>query len=452
MRISHSSFKQYIECHKSELIGEKFHSPILLNSRTIVFPYVEKSHKVLAVSLNPKCPAMFLAENDCFFSSFESRFLDRFRKHIGKSVIKSISIKEDDMFVNVEITSLDNNENYKIIIELIPNSANIYVLDDQNIIKETYYKNKNRTCKIGEEFSLPKNENFSDEGIKINDKFLQEILKEEFEVRSSEKYASFNKYIDSKIKASKKKISNIENDVKIAGKNLIFQEIADDIFASGKNLKSHEKSYIFNGNNYELDESKTLLENTQHFYKRSKKAKETISRANINIENAKKEMAEFSKISEEFSNGNERKKDELMMLYTPSKKKKETKPTILNRPWKINYNGTIIYFGRNASQNDYLSFAMKLDREFTWLHIKDKSGAHLVIASKKPTENELLLASEISLLCSHVTTGEIIYTKKKNVRRGHVLGEALLKTYSTIKLNTVRKESIQIFESAVRCD
>ena len=124
----------------------------------------------------------------------------------------------------------------------------------------------------------------------------------------------------------------------------------------------------------------------------------------------------------------------------------------MNRPWKINLNGTIIYFGRNASQNDFLSFVMKLDREFTWMHIKDKSGAHLVIANKKPTENELLTTAEIALLCSRCTAGEVSYTKKKNVRRGHVLGEAIIKNHSNIKLNNVRKETLTLFESAVRCN
>ena len=132
--------------------------------------------------------------------------------------------------------------------------------------------------------------------------------------------------------------------------------------------------------------------------------------------------------------------------------KKEIKETIFNKPYKLNLNGTIIYFGRNASQNDYLSFVMKLDREFTWLHIKDKSGAHLVIANKKPTEAELLFACEISLLCSRASSGEVVYTKKKNVRRGHTLGEAILKNHSTIKLNNIRKETIEAFALAKRVD
>ena len=47
---------------------------------------------------------------------------------------------------------------------------------------------------------------------------------------------------------------------------------------------------------------------------------------------------------------------------------------------------------------------------------------------------------------------EISYTKKKNVRRGHVLGEAIIKNYSTIKVNSIRKENRDLLEKAKRCD
>lgn len=452
MRISHSSYKTYIAKLNEEIKGEKLYSPLLLNNKTLVFPFMEKQKEVLVICLNPKCPIVFKTTNDLFFSSFENSFLLKFRKYNGKSELKKVELDDNDLVVKMEMFSLDNYEEYSLVIELIPNHPNLFVLDKENYIKDHYFSSKIRNLKNGDKFTPLKNEELIDGEQGINPDFLKQIIDQEYEIRSKEKYAPFVKYINSKIKGANKKILAIENDVKIASKNLIYQEIADEILASGLNLKSHSKSFAFIDEEIDLDESKTLLENAQYFYKKSKKAKETIERAKINIENAKKEADEFASILEEFSSANEKKKDDLVSVYSNSKKKKETKPTIVNRPWKVNLNGTIIYFGRNASQNDYLSFVMKIDREFTWLHIKDKSGAHLVIANKKPTENELLTACELALLCSRCTTGEITYAKKKNVRRGHVLGEAIVKNYSNIKLNNVRKETVALFESAVRCD
>jgi len=41
---------------------------------------------------------------------------------------------------------------------------------------------------------------------------------------------------------------------------------------------------------------------------------------------------------------------------------------------------------------------------------------------------------------------------KKNVRRGHVLGEAILKNYKTIKLNNVSKETKEAFLKAEKAN
>lgn len=452
MRLSHSSYQNYIKKLSAEIVDVKLYSPLLLNNKTLVFPLMEKSKEVLIIDLNPKMPILFKGSNDLFFSSFENSFLQRYRKHFGKSQIKNIELSSKDLVIKLDMYSLDNFVDYELMVELIPSQPNLIILDKDKKIFDAYFSSKNRNLEKGQQYVELNNEKLIDGEIQINDDLLASKIKEEYEIRIKEKYSTFNKYLDSKIKGAIRKQKAIENDIKIACKTLIYQEIADDIFASGLDLKSHQNSYKFNDENIELDAAKTLLENAQQFYKKVKKAKETISRANLNIETAKKEEQEFLKIKEEFVNVNEHKKDEIVSIYSNTKKKKEIKPTVVNRPWKVNLNGTIIYFGRNASQNDFLSFVMKIDREFTWLHIKDKSGAHLVIANKKPTENELLIAAEIALLCSRATAGEVTYAKKKNVRRGHVLGEALVKNYSNIKLNNIRKETIALFESAVRLD
>lgn len=452
MRISHSSLTKYIEKLNDEIKEEKLFSPVLLNNRTLVFPLMERNKKVLVFSLNPKTPLLFKTNNDCFFSSFENSFLQRFRKYYGKTIVKNIEISKNDLVLNIELYSIDEFEAFSIIFEAIPNRTNLIIIDKDKTIKDHFFKLGERPIKVGDKYIQLENKKLIDGEIEVNDDLFNKIIEEEFVVRTKEKYAEFVKFIKNKIKTANKKILAIENDVNKAEANLKYKDIADYILSSGLNLKSHVNSFDYFGELITLDSSKTLLENAQGFYKKVKKSKETISRSQINIENAKKESIEYSQILNEFDNANERKKDELVSIYSISKKKKEVKPTIVNRAWKINYNGTIIYFGRNASQNDYLSFVMKLDREFTWMHIKDKSGAHLVIANKKPTEAELLIAAEISLLCSRATAGEVDYTKKKNVRRGHILGEALLKNHSTIKLNNIRKETIELFETAVRCD
>ena len=452
MRISHSSYQNYIAKIAKEIEGEKLYSPLLLSNKVLVLPFMEKAKTILAISLNPKCPLLYLTQSDKFFSSFENSFLAKFRKHIGKSLITNLKLKEDDLILTCDIHSIENEDNYKLVVELIPNKPNLIILDENEDVVDYYFSSKIHPLIRGEKYIFPNNEKLIEGDIRISDEFITKKYEEDLEIRAKEKYADFLKFLNNKIKGTEKKISAINEDVEKAEKNLLYRGIADDILSNETNLKAHKSSVIVDGKTYHIDESKTILENTQNFYKRAKKAKETIERSKLNIENAKNEQAMYQKILDEFIAADEYHKDELVHLYSNSKKKKETKKTIVNRPWKINLNGTIIYFGRNASQNDYLSFVMKLDREFTWMHIKDKSGAHLVIANRKPTENELLTAAEIALICSHSSAGEVSYTKKKNVRRGHVLGEAILKNHTVIKLNSVRKETAELFKTAVRLD
>lgn len=454
MRINHSSYSKYIESLQTKLTNESFYTPILLNNETMLFPLMEKKNSSLVISMNQKNPLVYLIDNDSFFASFEKSFAQKFRKEVGKFILRNISIDKNDFIITMDLESIEDfGKNFLLKVELIPTKPNILLLNKHEEILDFYSKNKSRELVRGHKYVAPEQSFVLEGGELFSNELIKEHFKNEYQIRLNEKFSDFKKYIQSKIKNAERKVRNINNDVLNAEKFLIYEEYANEIYTyHADKLKNHFDELEIDGTKIVLDSVKTVRENAEHFYKVAKKAKETISRSRINIDNAIKEKADFTAILEEFLSSNEKKADELVALYGQNHKKKEVKETIFNRPWKVNYNGTIIYFGRNASQNDFLSFVMKLDREFTWLHIKDKSGAHLVIASKKPTDNELLLACEISLLCSRATSGEIVYTKKKNVRRGHVLGEALLKNHSTIKLNTIREEAKEIFARAKRCD
>ena len=320
------------------------------------------------------------------------------------------------------------------------------------MIEETYYRNKNRNLTYGVKYELPESLSELKGEQKITEDFLAAQFKAEDEIRFKEKYAEFLKFLNTKIKSVNKKISSINGDLKKADENRKFAGIADEIYTLGIDLKDKMDSVEINGELVKLDVSKTVGDNCQNFYKKAKKAKETAKHFQTNIDNAQKSLNEYNRILSEFEAADEKGKDKLVETYFPVNKKRETAETIFNRPWKYNLNGTYIYFGKNASQNDYLSFVMKLDRDYVWLHIKNISGSHIVICSHKPTENELLFACEIALLCSHQKAGEIVYTKKKNVRRGHTLGEAIIKNQTTVKLNNIREETVAAFANAKRCD
>ena len=451
MRISHSNYQKYIEKLSKEIDGKLLFSPILINNETLLFPFAEDYHNSLVISLNNRCPLIYEINCDIFFKSFENSFFLKFKKIFNRTIITNLDLSEKDNIVFFRLESNETDESRIFVAELIPNSPNLIVLKDGKI-EETFYKNKNRDLSFGAEYKLPETLDELNGEQEITPEFLETHFKTEDELRFKEKYAEFLKFLNTKIKSVNKKIQSINGDLKKAEENEKYRGFADEIYTLGLDLKSRLESVELSEGTIKLDASKTVGENCQNFYKKSKKAKETKRHFETNMEMAQKSLDEFNRIKAEFEAGNEKEKDRIVEAYLPTNKKKETEKTIFNRPWKYNLNGTYIYFGKNASQNDYLSFVMKLDRDYTWLHIKNLSGSHLVICNRKPTENELLFACEFALLCSHQKAGEIVYTKKKNVRRGHTLGEAIIKNQTTIKLNKIREETVEAFKDAKRVD
>ncbi len=433
MRFERISLEKHIEKLDKELKGNSFYVPILLNSRTLLFPNKEKRNHYLVISLNKETPLIYEAISEQFYTSFENEYYLVIKKEIDEITVLDIFLDKTDyiVYLFVEHDELHNNKREYVKFEMFPHNPHLSIV--QNV--EAHNDKKDEALKTEV----------------LNNDILSNHFKNELIIRKKEKYHNFLTYISSKIKAVNRKIDAINKDVLEANNKLKYQQLADNMFTLGLNLKMHYKTIDIYGENIALDESKTLIENIEHFYKLAKKAKTTIEKSNQNLLKANEELTIYQEMKDRFDNTFvEKELDRLVNESGMVKKKKETKETIFNRPYKINFNGTIIYFGRNASQNDYLSFVMKTNRDFYWLHIKDKPGSHILICNVKPTEKELILASEVALIASKATSGEITYTKKKNVKRGHKLGEAILKNYSTIKINNINKDSYKIFEEAIK--
>ena len=437
MRIKRSSLEKHIEKLNLALSENSFYTPVLLNSKTIIFPNKEKRNQYLVISMNKNNPLIYETMDGNFYLSFEDSSFLIFKKLVSEITIKDIELSDEDnvVIIHANKNASEDFEEITIFFEMFSHRPNIRIGDF------SYYQYEGELKPV----------EISEVGNEINEDFIRSHFENELIIRKKEKYHNFITYLNSKMKGINRKMDAIQNDVKEAELNLDLKDKADAMFTLGLDMKKHYQEVDIYGEKVKLDEALTLIDNIQAFYKKSHKAKVAIERSNENLENARKEYEIYRVFKERFDEAKTEK--EINHIIAESgmiKKKKETKETIFNRPYKINLNGTIFYFGRNASQNDYLSFVMKNNRDFYWFHIKDIPGAHIVLCNVKPTENEIIFASEIALIASKVTTAEVTYTKKKNVKRGHKLGEAIIKNYSTIKLNSVREESKILFEKATK--
>ena len=448
MRINHGSLKKHLE---KIILPKRMLSPVLINEETIMFPF-ENDDVSLVISLNHHDPLVYFLHVKSFFSSMETPFFLKFKSFVRNALLEKIELKDDDNIVTFYLLNDEEFSSFKmkLTIEFIPLKPNLYITDENNNILEMYHFDKIRKLNVGDKYIFPTQEKENKEGLELNNELIQKHFESELIIRHKEMFIEVSNFINLKIKRANNKIKAINDDIKLANEIIEKTKNIDEIYTLGINLKEHREEIKLDGKIIKLDSSISILENINKLYNRSKKARQTILRSEENIQKAQEEISYFNEMKNRFETSSEKEASKIKQELGMIKKKKETKETPFNLPYKVNFNGTIIYFGRNANQNDYLSFVKKLDRDFYWLHIKDKSGAHLVIASKKPTEKELILASEISLLCSRAISGEVIYTQKKNVRRGHTLGEAILKNYSTIKINNISTQAKEIFAKAER--
>ena len=116
-------------------------------------------------------------------------------------------------------------------------------------------------------------------------------------------------------------------------------------------------------------------------------------------------------------------------------KKKQSEPQYL----KIPFNDKFIYVGKNNIQNDYITFR-KAGRVDTWFHVKDIHGAHVVITTSHPTEEEIRLCAQLAAWYSKARESSSIpvnYTLIKHIKKipGSKLGLVSMSEYNTIYID-----------------
>ena len=120
---------------------------------------------------------------------------------------------------------------------------------------------------------------------------------------------------------------------------------------------------------------------------------------------------------------------------TKGKKKAAQQPHFM----QIEYNGKYIYVGKNNIQNEYITFK-KAGRVDTWFHVKDMHGAHVVITTSQPTEDEIRLCAQLAAYYSKARESSSIpvnYTLVKNLKKipGSKTGKVTMSTYNTIYID-----------------
>lgn len=463
--LNESQLNGYLPFLKKEMEGRYISSPSIYAKNTFTFHFSSPSYHSLIIALDSSFPRIYLRKHEMEGSSFDSSLLSYLKKEMGNAYIEEVAKLNGDRIIKITLSvanAIFKEEKKFFYIELIPNHPNFILTDENNKILLAFRAssiNDKRPIAKGLTYLPPENTLLrKDEDPFSLEEYLYACEEKEKDLENSRKNEKFSyafTYYKNKKKLLERKIKRLENDIEEAKNHLNDGEKGNAIYICYSSLKSKQSSFEYEGETILLDPSKSLSQNAETYFKRAKKAKETIKHSETHILETKDELENVESALAQLEIANEASLEAFAKdLNIPSrdqgKKKKDDGLCKENLPYYIEYKGTKILFGKNAKQNTFLTFMYDTSKEHLYFHALLHHGSHVIIKKDNPSSEEIRVASEICLINSSLEDGDVMMTKRKNVRRGHVLGEALIKEYETIHLKNVSQETKELLRSAKR--
>ena len=420
----------------------------IINSYDVFFSFSMYRKEKLFISLNPQHPFVCLVSIDNPCGTKIGMLNDYMRKEIKDGFLLDVETLNNDRIVKISYNRTNeyfDKEERSIIIELIPHRPNFIVLNDEDTIlfatHQTDIANERPIIK-GLKYALPENSNVELPEEEFNLDAFKEDASSYFvdakRKRLQEQFKPVLTHIKSRIKTLKTKIKVLNKEIEEAKAHFVYQEIGTMILTYA--YDENELSNYVKENNIEYDPSLNPGLNANKYFQKYKKAKRTVEMDEKELAKTSDEIAYYEDCLAQSKYMNEDDIQELAVLLFPNKFKLGSKKKIEAKPGEVTVEGVKIFYGKNAKQNELLTFK-KSNKTDLFLHIKDEHGSHVVIVSSNPSNEVILTACEIALLLSGKEEGEIQATEIKNVKKGSFIGQAILTSYKSYTIKSVRSKT-----------
>ena len=370
----------------------------------------------------------------------------------GDRVLKFRFIGTNDIF---------QEERFSIVLELIPTKANMALLDEQEKILFAYRPNSitdPRPIFHGILYEPPfKKDSFMDETgeFDVDAYFVSchDVEGRLGEQRKANVFQDFFRELRAKIKSLKRKMAQIQADIDNGQKHLGDVEYGNYLLTYQHDIPVGANSFDFYGETVALNPLKSAVDNANDFFKKSKKAKNAVAMGKENLALCEKELLEAEQLLDFASSCDEETLTRLLKENGSGKQRKSEKhhlpKTNHDLPYIAKIGSWVFYFGRSAKQNDYLSFLYATKPDYLWFHVKNKTGAHVILPYSSPDKQAIQYACEIALLATSMIDGEVQYTEHRNIRKGSVGGQVILSSYSSAYIRNVSPEAMLAYAEAI---
>lgn len=425
-----------------------------------VFSCKVDNKKPLVFAMLHGDPRIYYGDTALQGSGISSTISTILRKSFSNALVLGISQIENDRVLRIDLSVINEvfkSESASIVLEFIPNRPNLILLDNEDKIifalKMTTLDDKHPVVK-SMHYLPPQNESkqsFPDAPFDVEG-YLNDCLEKEkilIEAKNKRRYAPlFNKVKNLK-KSSDRKYFLIEKDIEEARKHLIDADYGTLLLTYCDELDCSSGLVNIDGLELKVDPRLSTSKNAELYFKRYKKAKSTIAKGEENLARARKEKEEAEGLEIALMCGDDELLNSLLEGLNKNKKVKTIQPASF-LPFETNVLNKRVLFGKNAVQNEFVSFHMVSNKEYYWFHVKDVPGAHLILESETPTDKELQLCCELVLLASSYSNGEVQYTKRKNIRKGKTKGQVILGSYQSTYIRQISSAAKQAYQNIKR--
>lgn len=223
------------------------------------------------------------------------------------------------------------------------------------------------------------------------------------------------------------KLANLIDDLSKAEENLKYKDLGILLQANLYMVKKGMTSinvidFIHNGEEITIDLNPMLdaSKNLKQIFNKGKKASNALIEVTNQINKTKEEIRYLNDILSmlEFATASELDEIKLDLITNSEQYKNKVKKLSSKKNNKIsiqhfNYEDVTIYVGKNNIQNDYLTNKLARNNDY-WFHVKDGSGAHVVVSV--PNNNpSFTLSEQVIRLAASIAGYYSKYSKSSTV-------------------------------------
>lgn len=255
----------------------------------------------------------------------------------------------------------------------------------------------------------------------IDDYYAQCIYEDKFKKLKDR----FKQIVNRKLKKDKSSLAKMQYKLEKEYDCDKYRLYGDLIMANLYNNKDYSKYIkVFDYENskeitIELDETLSLKENANKFYKLYNKGKTSLTKLTKLSDDLGNEISYYEQI--QYSLDLATSVDDLLEIrpeIEPEISHKTVKKSALE-PLELEIDGCKVYVGRNNKQNDFIVSKLSRDEDL-WFHTKDCAGSHVLLRCENPSDELIVKCAQLAKEYSKGKLSSkvgVIYTKRKFLKK-----------------------------------